>query len=468
MKRAYLVAQSFSFLLVGGGCSAGVPSAAPRAEATPAEYRARLLDADRLEVRIRDGSGQFARLTIEEGAEPFVEQLQAAERDGALSDVDLGRWPVDVPVCKAACELRYTIDLRGIAQTFRNPQYGLAVGRDLVMPTTSFLLRPDGAAPSGEFVLRFEQGDMRYESGLRQLSDGSFRARLDDLPQAPYGVFTSAPVEQLSAGQGQLRAVLIGPEIALGTEARRSWIREALADVDNYLNGYSVSPLVIVLSDSGDSVSDGYSLGNGGTSVLVGLGRQIPQEELERDWVMTHELLHTTMPSLASRHNWMEEGYATYAEPIARVKRARLTQQRLFSEWYSALWQGQPFPWDGGLDGTQSWGRLYWGGAGFWLAAELAVYRETNGKKTLADCFAAVAHGSRGIADRWSVERFLAVCDAGLGAAVVRPLYEQLSTKPVTLPLAEYFALLGIKKKDEGVEFFAAPLSGCREALFAP
>jgi hypothetical protein len=274
-------------------------------------------------------------------------------------------------------------------------------------------------------------------------------------------------VETLSAGQGQLRAVLIGKEIGLGGEARRTWIREAIADVDNYLRGYPVRPLVIVLSDGGDEVSAGFSLGNGGSSVLVGLGHHITQSELDTDWIMTHELLHTAMPSLASRHNWMEEGYATYAEPIARVKRSRLSKERLFNEWYSALWQGQPFPWDGGLDGTQSWGRLYWGGAGFWLAAELSVYRETKGTRTLSDCFAAVAHGSAGIADRWSVERFLSVCDKGLGANVVRPLYERLSATPVTLPLTEYFASLGVKKKEGGVEFVDAPLAGCRETLFA-
>jgi hypothetical protein len=162
----------------------------------------------------------------------------------------------------------------------------------------------------------------------------------------------------------------------------------------------------------------------------------------------------------------MEEGFATYAEPVARVQRGRLSEERVFRDWQRAMWQGQPEG-DSGLDGTRSWGRLYWGGAGFWFAAELAVHEATGGAKTLADCFGAVSRKSRGIADRWSVERFLSTCDAGLGAPIVRPLYERMAREPVALPLDEMFARLGVTSGEAGVELSSeAPLASCRAAVF--
>ena len=40
--------------------------------------------------------------------------------------------------------------------------------------------------------------------------------------------------------------------------------------------------------------------------------------------MLVHELVHHGMPNLADEHHWMEEGLATYVEPIARAQAGEL------------------------------------------------------------------------------------------------------------------------------------------------
>jgi hypothetical protein len=48
----------------------------------------------------------------------------------------------------------------------------------------------------------------------------------------------------------------------------------------------------------------------------ISVGQHTTQEQLDRDWMMTHELIHLAFPDVAEEHHWIEEGIATYVEPI--------------------------------------------------------------------------------------------------------------------------------------------------------
>src|SRR6202007_2508514 len=52
----------------------------------------------------------------------------------------------------------------------------------------------------------------------------------------------------------------------------------------------------------------------------IHIGQHTTTEDLADDWMMTHELVHMAFPSLPDDQHWMEEGLATYVEPIARVQ----------------------------------------------------------------------------------------------------------------------------------------------------
>lgn len=86
-------------------------------------------------------------------------------------------------------------------------------------------------------------------------------------------------------------------------------------------------------------------------------------DDLRRDWVVAHELVHLGFPSVDESHHWMEEGLATYVEPIARARAGQLLAAKVWSDLVEGLPQGLPAPGDRGLDHTPTWGRTYWGGA---------------------------------------------------------------------------------------------------------
>ena len=54
------------------------------------------------------------------------------------------------------------------------------------------------------------------------------------------------------------------------------------------------------------------------------IGQHATADDLKDDWMMTHELDHMAFPSLPDDQHWMEEGLATYVEPIARVEIRRI------------------------------------------------------------------------------------------------------------------------------------------------
>ena len=81
-------------------------------------------------------------------------------------------------------------------------------------------------------------------------------------------------------------------------------------------------------------VYDGMGIGGttyGGRRVELRLGNETPAEALNNDWTLTHEALHTAFPNLDENHLWMQEGMATYFEPLARARIGDYTDERLWA-----------------------------------------------------------------------------------------------------------------------------------------
>lgn len=444
------------------------PPAPPRAGGPIVSYRVRADRLDTLQVAVSADDPRFQRLTIEDDAEGFIESLRAGPAGAELEPIVPGAWPLSLPVCAGPCEIRYDFDLAGVARAFKNPQFAALWERAILAPPTTFLLRPTELG-GGAFTLDVEpRGEaLSFACGLARDADGAFVAGLDDLPKAPYAALGELHAHELLVGDADLHVVRVGAEPRVGDEALVRWVRAAAEDLAAYFDGYpQKSAVVFVLTDDGAGISNGFSLGNGGAAVLVEVGTDTDEETFARDWIMTHELVHIASPSLPRAHNWMEEGLATYLEPIARARRGHETPEGVWGPWFHQMWQGQPMADDGGLDGTSSWGRLYWGGAGFWLLAELSIFEQTRGEKSLTDCLRSVARAGGTIAKRWPAARYLEACDAGLGAPIVSRLYADLAARPVALDLDGVFARLGVHKAPGGVRFDDdAPAAALRRRL---
>ena len=81
---------------------------------------------------------------------------------------------------------------------------------------------------------------------------------------------------------------------------------------------------------------------------------------------------------LAMEHHWIEEGLATYVEPIARAQAGQFSVKLVWRDLVVGLPRGLPQPGDRGLDFTPTWGRTYWGGALFCLLADIEIRKRMN------------------------------------------------------------------------------------------
>ncbi|RXH54120.1 hypothetical protein [Granulicella sibirica] len=200
--------------------------------------------------------------------------------------------------------------------------------------------------------------------------------------------------------------------------------------------------------------------------VRVRIGQTTTPEELASDWVITHEFIHTALPSLPADQEWLEEGLASYVEPIARVQAGQLPAEGIWADMMSGMPHGEPASGDRGLDVTHTWGRTYWGGSLFCLMADIEIRKETKNRKGLQDALRALVSGGGSIDQNWPLERILTTGDRATGTHVLEKMYAKWSTTPVSVDLTELWKQLGVRKGSEGVSFDpSAPLANIRKAM---
>ena len=171
---------------------------------------------------------------------------------------------------------------------------------------------------------------------------------------------------------------------------------------------------------------------------------------------------------MTPEHHWIEEGIATYVEPIARAELGTLDMRTVWSELVDGLPKGLPQPGDRGLDHTHTWGRTYWGGALFCLLADVQIRQRTANKYGLQDALRAILNAGGNIAVDWPLVRALNAGDDGVGVPVLTQLYDHMKATPVGTDLPALWQQLGVEEKG-GVLIFDdnAPLAAIRRAVTA-
>ena len=292
------------------------------------------------------------------------------------------------------------------------------------------------------------------------------RVRLAAQPDRNYEIASS---RELKIGGAVLQVDFAAGQFDLGNDAILQHVQTAANAVTTYYGQFPVKRArVLVVPVDGRRGVQGTTWGDmhgwpGFTRLRI--GQHITAAELADDWTTTHELVHMAFPSLPDDQHWMEEGLATYIEPIARVETGELKAQQIWSDMVRDMPKGEPQEGDRGMDQTHTWGRTYWGGALFCLVADVEIRRETKNRKGLQDALRAIVAQGGTIDHEWSLDRALAVGDAATGTKVLTSMYATWKNSPSPVDLDKLWGELGIKRDGEGVQFVAAPLSDVREAI---
>ncbi len=249
------------------------------------------------------------------------------------------------------------------------------------------------------------------------------------------------------------------------------WIATAQKAVTHYYGRYPVKSVEIqVEPKTGSHGPSGATYGDeDGALIKIGIGRDMEDSDLQASWVMTHEMVHLAFPQLADNQHWAEEGQATYIEPIARAEVGDLSVDYLWQETIEGMPKGLPETGDQGLDHTDTWGRTYWGGALFYLLADVAIRERTHNRYGLQDALAAVVAADGNVQHSADISYAFGVADKAVGVPVLEELYAQMKDKPVNTDLGALWKKLGVSLQYGRVRYDdKAPDAAIRKAITAP
>ncbi len=303
-------------------------------------------------------------------------------------------------------------------------------------------------------------------------SDGSARAverpHVDESPLEP-----SVPggrVLTVRAHSGAMIGVeLLSSDFQTPDEELVRWVERGVAAIEAYFGRFPLERLrITVEAKPGRRVVFGQASPRG---IRMLVGREATRSALDRDWTLTHEMVHLSMPSIAGEHHWLEEGSATYVEPIARALAGQRTQVEVWREFTRDYWQGLPAAGDRGLDRTPTWGRTYYGGALWCLLADVELRKATSNAFGWQQALAAVAATGADICEEWRIEKLMALADRaaakhGASGDVLKKLYAAHAETPVDVDLAALWRDLGVVRSGRTITFDdTAPLAAIRRAI---
>jgi hypothetical protein len=247
------------------------------------------------------------------------------------------------------------------------------------------------------------------------------------------------------------------------------WIENAARAVVNYYQRFPADHVRLRIdSFDGRGVRDGHTFGDKIPRISIAVGNASTASDFADDWMLTHEMIHLAFPSVPERHHWIEEGLATYVEPVARARVGQLSVEKVWSDWVHDMPKGLPENGDRGLDFTPTWGRTYWGGALFCLLADIEIRKRTGNRKGLEHALRAIVKEGGTIESEWPLSRALEVGDRATGLPVLGELYEKMSGSPTPIDLQALWKELGVERHGSKIEFNdASPLAPIRKAITA-
>lgn len=279
--------------------------------------------------------------------------------------------------------------------------------------------------------------------------------RTYDNPRAIHEALRMQPGTNLMVAGGTIRLVFADGAPGIDRDRVTRWVVSSAQAVSTYFGRFPTQRYgLLIVAQDGNGVGHATTYGYGGSMTRVYVGTEATERAFARDWVLVHEMVHTALPELPRRALWLQEGNATWVEPVARAQAKQLSASDVWREAMVGMPQGVRDSNAGGMDGTQEWGRLYWGGAIFWMLAEIAVYEHSKGRALLRDALRAINRESGGNAVEWSPKRMMAVADAATGQSALQGLYDEFASRPASVDLDSTFNRLGVSRASAGSVHF--------------
>jgi hypothetical protein len=266
---------------------------------------------------------------------------------------------------------------------------------------------------------------------------------------------------------GVVEIVFDGRAALVSEQDLRAWVETAARAIAGYYGTYPVERVVLTIHGGGPGkISSGRTVGIRGIGrIAISVGDAATPKDLAENWELVHEMVHLAFPSM-SGEPWIEEGLATYVEPIVRVRAGLASADDVWKWLVWGLPKGQDAVARWGFDGARSWAATYWGGALFCFEADLAIRQKTQGRRSLDDALRAIVRAGGNVTVSWELDRAFEVGDRATGVPVLRELYAKTRRPFDPWNLDETFRQLGVRASESGVSYdAAAPLAAIRKGI---
>src|SRR6202034_3713579 len=100
------------------------------------------------------------------------------------------------------------------------------------------------------------------------------------------------------------------------------------------------SSIFVVPVDGADEVVFGRVMSLAGASAALLVGHDTRLAQFHNDWVSVHELFHLGTPSFVGEGHWLEEGLATYYEPVLRERAGWMREAELWQHFAREMPRG--------------------------------------------------------------------------------------------------------------------------------
>lgn len=418
------------------------------------------------------------RIGIARESAPFVRDMQLRVGDGFRSVATRGGEWIE-PSCRTSCTLRYRIDLGELAAACGDEvDCARRVGDATMSPALAWLVHP---MPKHDVPVRVRvrtPNAVQFASGMNAVDDTgrNFAFRSYDLDEGSFTAFGPmrrfrVEVPGKDGTHGQLDLAIVGNKrYGMTDQAMKTWVEDATRVVTPLFGRFPVdrTTLFVVPAHNEDEVVFGKVLSLAGASVALVVGDRMPESARHRDWVLVHELFHLGFPTFRGEGRWLGEGLATYYEPILRARAGWMTDADVFRQFARNMPRGLPQRGSSaGLAARDDLDSIYWGGALFCLAADVAIREETKNHHSLDDVVrAALARG--GDATKvWTVADVVRVGDEVTGTNVLSRMYERHAQRGERIDLEGIMASLGVARGEDGAWALddARPLAWVRRGI---
>lgn len=273
------------------------------------------------------------------------------------------------------------------------------------------------------------------------------------------------------AFEGSTLRLQVDPEdFKVSARDIEDWVLRSARATAAFFGRFPAKDVTIVIkAGRGREVMEGEASWNPRPRIRITLGRETTPARLKRDSTMVHEMAHLGFADMDDAHLWLHEGLATYVEAVARAQARELPPAQMWAWLVFITQQGLPEENETkGLDRTKDEDRRYYGGALFWLTADVEIRKRTNNRRGVRDAIRAIFDAGGTLAVDWTPEKVMRIGDSAVGVPVLSQLYPTWRKTAVAPDLDSLWRSLGVEAQGTKVHLRDdAPLAALRRSITA-